>query len=85
MIFDLIFAFLRSVVTALLTLIPSYDLPASVSNLGGDLGGAVAGANAFFPVEHVGICIGLVVGVRAFLMLWDVLVWLYDRLPFKAS
>lgn len=85
MIFDLIFSFLASVLTAFLTLIPAYDLPPEVRNLGADIGGAVAGANAFFPVVHVGICIGLVIAARIFLALWDLLVFIYDRVPFKAT
>lgn len=72
-------------VRGLLGLFPAYALPSSMDNLGSSIGNSVSGANSVFPVVTLGVCLGVVVGLRLFLALVDLAVWVYGLIPFKAT
>jgi hypothetical protein len=73
------------VIGGVVGLFPAYTLPTTVTTLGSNLGSAVAGANSIFPVITLGLCLGVALGGILFLALWNVLVLVYDLIPFKAT
>lgn len=85
MIFDSIVGVLTSVFTGILGLLPAYSLPGNVTALMSNVGSALAGANSVFPVVQLGLCLGVIVAARVFILGWAVVVWLYDKFPFKAT
>lgn len=80
MIVDLFAKFLVGIFTGVLGLIPSYS--PNFSGLGGSLGNALAGANSFFPMVALGVCIVAVIGLRLFLFLVTLVTWVWDKVPF---
>lgn len=85
MIIDAIVNILFAVLQGVLGLLPVLDLPAGLTVSASGLGDGLATANTFFPVTTLGTCLGIVLAVRLFLFAWDFLVWLYDKVPFKAT
>jgi hypothetical protein len=85
MIFDSIVTFLVGVLNAVLTLFPAWSLPFDPSALAGNLAAGAANANAWFPVSTLGACIGAIFGLRLVMLGWAVAVFIYDKIPFKAS
>lgn len=73
------------VLTGVLSLIPVWSLPVELTSSSGDIGSALAAVNGVFPIADVGICLGIVVAARTFLFAWALIVFLYDRIPFKAT
>lgn len=76
---------LCSMLKAVLMMIPAYSLPQGLSALSGTLGESLAAGNAYFPVASLGIALGIALGARVFIAAWAVLVWVYDKFPFKAT
>lgn len=85
MIFDKVISILFGLLGALLGLLPAWSFDTGFSDAASALTQGVQIANAFFPVQTLGICLAAVLGLRAAMGGWQVAVWLYDKIPFKAS
>lgn len=85
MIINIIVGVLFAVLTAVFGLVPAYTLPAGVTGAGATLGAPLAALNGVFPVTTLAECVAVVLAARAFLFAWRVIVFIYDRLPFKAT
>lgn len=83
MIFDALAGFLLVVVSGVLGLFPAYTLPGSLSDFSASVGGWVTTANGFFPVTTLGVCIGLVLAARLFVLAVRLVVFVYDLIPLK--
>lgn len=80
----MIVTLMLTVLTGVMGLLPTYS-PPSFDGLGTTLGQGLAAANALFPITVLGWCLGVVVGVRVFLLAWDAIIWLYRLIPLKAT
>lgn len=85
MIFDTIVAILVAVFEGILALLPTMALPAAIMQNASAVGQTAAGLNGVLPVTTLGLCLAVVVAVRLFILLWAVVVWIYERFPFKAT
>jgi len=85
MILDALIGLVVGLFTGILGLIPAYSPDARLSSFGTSLGSSVAGLDGVFPVVALGACIGIVLAVRLFIAAWDLLVFLYHAIPFKAT
>lgn len=85
MIIDAIVSVVVGIFTGVLGLLPSYELPDSITNLGSSVGEAVGTLNGVFPVGTLGVCIGLMIAARLFLFAFGLAVWVYEHIPFKAT
>jgi len=89
-IIDWAMAAVSGVLGGLLSLVPTWTGgnvldPAQYAAAGVKIGSAVGLVNHYFPVAILGACLVLVLAVKTFGSVWDVIVWLYRMLPFKAS
>ena len=83
---DLLIAAVVGVLTAVLGWLPTWSPPTqAVTDTAGAVGSGLAWANNYFPVVDVFAAVGLVIGFRVLVSAWHVLVWVYDRIPFKAT
>lgn len=85
MIVDAIIGVLLSLFTGVIGLLPSWQVPSSITDLGGTLGGALSGLNGVFPVGTLGLCLAMMVGCRLFVFAWGLIVWVYRLVPFKLT
>lgn len=85
MIFDAIVGVLSAVLEGVFALLPTMSLPAGLVESSGGVGAVAAGLNGIVPVQTLGGCLVAVLAVRLFIALWAVVVWIYDRFPFKAT
>lgn len=85
MILNIIIALGLTMVGGFIGLFPSYTLPDTVTGVGNQVGEALASANGIFPVVVLGSCIVAMLGLVLFLAAWDAVVFIYDRIPFKAT
>lgn len=85
MILDAILAILFGLVEGVLSLFPAYTLPSSVPASFSSLGATASGLNGIFPVGTLGVCIGIVIAFRVVIALVQLLVWVWDLIPFKAT
>lgn len=87
MIVDTVAGVVLGLLRGLVELIPVWSPPAEITSPTwlDELGDAVSFANAYVPVGDILLAIGVLLAIRAILMLWHVIVWVYDRIPFKAS
>lgn len=83
MIIDALVRIVFGILTGFLGLFPAYALPGSMTSLGQRLGNAVSTANGIFPVQTLGICIGVMLGAHLFILLWALVVWVYTKIPAK--
>jgi hypothetical protein len=84
LIIDAIVIALKTVLNGFLALIPEYELPA-MGDFGSTLGASVGAINGYFPVVTLGVCLLTILGVRVFIGLFNVLVFVYGLIPFKAT
>jgi hypothetical protein len=89
-IVDAIVTIVAAILTSVLSLVPGFTgsdplAISGIANIGAELGGALAFANKFFPVTVLGVCLGITLAIRTFGTAWALLVWVYDRIPFKAT
>lgn len=82
MIFDRIMQALLGFVEGILALVPSYELPSSVLELGDSIGQAVASVNGVFPVVTLGACIGVLLVALLFKAGWQLIAYVYEKIPF---
>lgn len=85
MIIDAIVQVLTGLVTGVLGLMPAYQLPDQINDLGETLGGAVAGINGVFPVVTLGKALAAVIAVQLLLAVCSLVLWVYKLIPFKAT
>lgn len=80
---DLIFAAMFGLLGGVLSLIPEYELPSSVLSAFEGFGSALGGMNGVVPVGTLGAALVAVVGFRLFLLVWDLVVFVYGKIPLK--
>lgn len=85
MLVDFLIGLVVGIFTGILGLMPAYQLPASITDLGGTIGSSVAAINGVFPVVTLGACLVLMIGARLFIAAWSAIAWAYDKIPFKFS
>lgn len=85
MIIDKIVQTLFGVMNAILTLFPAWSLPFNPVDVGSGIARGVQALNAFFPVGTLASCILAVLGLKAVMFVWQIGVFVYDKIPFKAS
>lgn len=84
MIIDLIISIVCGLLGAILSALPAFTLPSFLtSTWPADLSAWVGQINGYFPIYTVGLCLGVILGLRALLAVWAIAVWLYERFPFK--
>jgi hypothetical protein len=84
-IFDKIAAVLLGVLNGVLGLLPSWSLGLDLSGWGEGFGSALAMASGWFPVGILGTCLLTILGLKAALFGWDLLVFLYRLIPGKLT
>lgn len=84
MIFDAIIQLVIGIFTGILGLLPGYEVP-DFGDFGSMVGSGLGVAGVFFPVPVLGWCLVTILGFRVFMVAWSVVVWIYDKLPFKFS
>jgi hypothetical protein len=82
-ILDLIIKAVVGIFTGILALLPDVTLPSSVTAWSSSIGSGFGAANAFFPLTTLGLCIAAVIAVRLLLSAYSLVVWLYEKIPFK--
>lgn len=85
MVTDAVVSILVGFLTGVLSLLPAYSLPAAVAGFGPELGSKIDAWNGVLPVVTIGQVLAATVGLRLFILAWAVVVWLYDKIPFKAT
>lgn len=85
MIFDAIVLVLKTVFEGVLGLLPTMSLPAGLTDSMAGIGTRAAALDGIVPVYVLGVCIAAVIGVKLALLAWGVIVFIYDRFPFKAT
>jgi hypothetical protein len=83
MILDAIAGLLLGVLNGVLGLFPAYSLPSSMTDFSASVGSWVGSANGFFPVVTLGVCIGVILAARAFVLAVRLVVFVYDLIPLK--
>lgn len=85
MILDALIGLVVAILEGILAMLPSFTLGVDLTAFG-ELAGQGAGIiGAAFPVAALGICILALVAVRVGSTLWNLVVFIYDRLPWKAT
>jgi len=85
MVLDAIIKVVITLLTGILGLVPSFSFSDTMWSAGQNIGGALATINGVVPVGTIGECLAVILGVRGFLFVWGLIVFVYDRIPFKAS
>lgn len=84
MIVDALVGLLVTVLRSILDLVPVWSPNLSGFNTTGLAAGNALGLlNEYFPVAVLGICLLTVLGTKAGLSLWHIVVFVYDRFPLK--
>lgn len=80
MITEALVVFAAEIVTGILSLIPMWEPPdEALVTSGSNLGSSAARANGYFPVSLLGLCLILVLGYKAFLIIWRLIVFIYHQ------
>lgn len=85
MITDFILEVMFGLATALVDFLPEWVAPSTLTTSASTLGVQFSQMNSYAPVSLLGACLLLILGVKVFLSLWRLAVFIYDRFPFKAS
>lgn len=85
MIVDAVIKIVVTLLTGCLGLVPSFTLDSAALDLGKNLGGSLSTVNGVIPVTDIGEVLVLIVGVRGLMFVWSLIVFVYDRFPFKAT
>lgn len=84
MITDVFITVLVGLFGGILAALPEYTLPPELTqDFPVDVATYVSWANGYFPVYHAGIALGVLLGVRLLMTAWTVVVWVYEKFPFK--
>ena len=84
MLLDAIVKLLVGFVNGVFALFPAWEMPAWLTNNAG-VGGFIGSLNGVFPVATLGLCGAAVLGFYLLTFVWDVVVFVYDKFPFKAT
>lgn len=84
MILDAIISLAVAAFTAILSLIPSFSFNGGFE-FGELIGTWMSTANGFFPMNTLAMCILAILGVYVFVFAVRVIVFVWDKFPFKAS
>lgn len=85
MISDAVIGLVVGLLRGLLALIPGWEPPPDAGDFGVQAGGVVGMLSGYFPITALVVAIGLIYGFRIVMTVWTALVFVYDRLPFKAT
>lgn len=86
MILDTVLGVVLGVLRGVVELIPEWSPPEEMSGTWLDeLESSISAINAYVPFTDFAICLGILLGVKAVLMVWHVIVWIYSKLPLKAT
>lgn len=85
MLIDAIMSVLIGAFTAILSFLPEYSLPSSIVTAGASLGSSLSTVNGIVPLGTMAACILALLGVKLYLFVWSAVVFIYDRIPFKAT
>lgn len=85
MIFDAIVGVLLSLVTGLLGLVPAFQLPNSMMSFGANVGTRAAALDDILPITAIGVCFVILIGVRLFIGAFQLIVFVWELIPFKAT
>ncbi len=80
---DLIFTALFGLLGGLVALIPEWEVPASITGAAADLGATLGGLNGVVPIATLGAALVAVIGFRVFILAFDLVVWVYGKIPAK--
>jgi hypothetical protein len=84
-IVDVIVSSVVGLFTALLSLIPEWEVPESSVEIANGVGQFMGVLNKFLPLDDFFIVLGLGLAFAAAVTVWHFIVWAYERIPFKAS
>lgn len=86
MIVDWLVAFFVGLLDAVLSLIPDWSPDLSgLHTAFATIASAVQMMNQYFPVDVLGVCLGVLLATKAAIAIWHALVFVYDKFPFKAT
>jgi hypothetical protein len=92
MIFTFIITLLLGLLTAVFSLIPEFDplTPGSIGtgNVGqffDSIAGMLLTMDLFVPIGTMFLCWGIILGTKAFVGVVQLVVFVWDKLPFKSS
>ncbi len=84
MITDAIISIVTAILSGILSLLPVWVPPDMLTETWpGDIASVAHWLNGYFPIYTLGICLGIILALRALLAVWVIAVWVYDRFPFK--
>lgn len=84
MIIDAIVGILMAILQGFLALLPSWDFE-GISDFGPALGDSLAAASTVFPVATLGLCLAATLAVWLFINGWQLIVYIWRLIPFKAT
>ena len=86
MIFDAIIGVFTSVLKTVLGLIPDWAPPAGqFAAFGRVLGASFAQVQHYIPIYVLLSCVATLISFRIFLTLWHIIIFVYDKIPLKAT
>lgn len=86
MIVEALWGMVTGLVAGLFSLIPSWNVDTSaVSTALGAIGSMGSLGDGYFPVTLMCICLGIVLGTKIVLDVWNLVVFLYELIPFKMT
>ena len=86
MIPDFFIATVTAILKNIIELVPTWTIPVAVTQSWGTrFGTFVSWANGFFPVYDVAVCLGILVSIKVIILVWRGVVFIYDKIPFKAT
>lgn len=57
----------------------------SFASMGYSIGNIASALNGYFPLAALAAALALVLGARLFFMAWTIVIWAYEKIPFKAT
>lgn len=84
MIVSLLWGLAATILDGVFGLAPTFTLD-KLGGVGDSIGSAVATVNGIFPIVWLGGCIAAAVATWAFVALWELAVYVYKLVPFKAT
>lgn len=84
MIVEALVRLVTGLLRGVLALIPPWT-PPDLSGLGAQFAAKLRMLDGYVPVSVLGACLAALFGLRAVIVVWGLLVWVYEHLPFKSS
>lgn len=85
MIIEWLVRFVLGVIKGLIALIPEFELPEIPPEGFGELTRWLNAVNAIFPIDTLFTILGIALALWMGVFVWKFVLWLWDRLPFKAT